>query len=104
MPLLDNKNLIKDLIIFYITENYNEYLKNNNIDIIPDDELHEVISNMYDEKKDHLQKFLKDSLKTIMEGDYMGDGAVSTLCLEIFEDDEYCKKRLVLEIKEKQEL
>ena len=38
-----------------------------------------------------------------MGDDYMGDGTVSTLCLEIFEDDEYCKKRLVLEIKQQQE-
>ena len=96
-------NLIKDLIIFYITENYNAYLKENNIDKIQDDKLYGVISKLYDEKKDHLQKFLKDSLKKIMGDDYMGDGAVSTLCLEIFEDDEYCKKRLVLEIKQQQE-
>ena len=54
-------------------------------------------------KKNHLQQFLKDSLKKIMKDDYMGDGAVSTLCLEIFEDNEYCKQRLVLEIKKQQE-
>ena len=100
---MNKHNLIKDLIIFYITENYNEYLKTHNIDKIPDNELYGVISNMYDEKKEHLQQFLKDSLKKIMKDDYMGDGAVSTLCLEIFEDDEYCKKRLVLEIKQQQE-
>ena len=100
---MNKNNLIKDLIIFYITENYNEYLKNNNISKIPDNELYGIISKMYDEKKDHLQQFLKDSLKKIMKDDYMGDGAVSTLCLEIFEDDEYCKKRLVLEIKQQQE-
>ena len=99
---MNKNNLIKDLIIFYITENYNEYLKNNNISKIPDNELYGVISNMYDEKKEHLQQFLKDSLKKIMKDDYMGDGAVSTLCLEIFEDDDYCKKRLVLEIKQQQ--
>ena len=64
---------------------------------------YEIISKMYDEKKNHLQQFLKDTLKKIMKDDYIGDGAVSTLCLEIFEDDEYCKKRLVLEIKQQQE-
>ena len=100
---MNKNNLIKDLIIFYITENYNKYLKNHNIDKIPDNELYGVISNMYDKNKEHLQQFLKDSLKKIMKDDYMGDGAFSTLCLEIFEDDEYCKKRLVLEIKQQQE-
>ena len=103
MSSINKNNLIKDLIIFYITENYNAYLKNNNISEIPDNEIYVVISNMYDEKKNHLQQFLKDSLKKIMKDDYMGDGAVSTLCLEIFEDNEYCKQRLVLEIKKQQE-
>ena len=97
-----NTTLIKDLIIFYITENYNKYLEEKGIKSIPEDSLYPVISELYDEKKEHLQKFLKDSLQKIMKDDYIGDGAVSTICLDIFEDDEYCKRRLVLEIKKQQ--
>ena len=63
-------NLIKDLIIFYITENYNAYLKENNIDKIQDDKLYGVISNMYDEKKTHLQQFLKETSPDLSVTDF----------------------------------
>ena len=97
-----NATLIKDLIIFYITENYNKYLEEKGVKSIPENRLYSVVSELYDEKKGHLQQFLKDSLQKIMKDDYIGDGAVSTICLDIFEDDEYCKRRLVLEIKKQQ--
>ena len=43
---------IKDLVIFFVKENYNKYLQENNIIKIESDELKKVISNMYYPKKD----------------------------------------------------
>ena len=42
---------------------------------------------------------LKDSLKEIMEGEYIGDLMVNSICYDIFNDDELCKNRLMMEIR-----
>ena len=91
--------LIQDLILFYIKENYNQYLQENNIDKIPDGEIKHVITELYSNKKSHIQIFLKDSLKKVMKEEYIGDLSLLNICKEIFEDDELCKNRLIMEIR-----
>ena len=58
-----------------------------------------VISNLYTEKKEHLKEFLKGSLKKVMKEDYIGDLALLNICTEIFNDDNLCKNRLIMEIR-----
>jgi len=95
---------VKDLIIFYVKENYNNYLKENNLSIIREDnKLKEVIETLYNSKKDHLKQFLKDSLKELLKDDYPGDLVINNICYEIFEDDDLCKNRVLVEIKIHQE-
>ena len=94
---------IKDLIYFYIRENYKKYSDENELKIIPETEIRNVIEKLYTEKKDHLRQFIKDSLKIMMKENYPGDLMVNNLTLNIFNDDELCKNRLVLEIKLYQE-
>ena len=91
--------LIQDLILFYVKENYNHYLKTNDIKKIPDNKIKDVVTSIYSDKKDHLREFLKGSLKELMKDDYIGDLALLNICNEIFEDDELCINRLTLEIK-----
>jgi len=95
-------NLVKELIIFYITENYNAYLTEKNIKEIPDDDINDVISTMFTSKKEHLREFLKKTMKDILKDEYIGDLSVNSICNEIYRDEGYCKNRLVLEIKKKQ--
>ena len=64
---------VKDLIIFYVKENYNKYLCDNNLKIIEKEKIKEVISDLYYSKKDHLKQFVKDSLKELWKDDYPGD-------------------------------
>jgi len=90
---------IKDLIIFYVKENYNKYLKENNLTVIEEGELKKIISDLYDSKKTHLKQFLKDSLKELLKDDYPGDLVVNNVCFEVFQDDELCKNRVCVEIK-----
>ena len=72
---------VKDLIIFYVKENYNNYLKENNLSIIREDnKLKEVIETLYNSKKDHLKQFLKDSLKELLKDDYPGDLVINNIC------------------------
>jgi len=94
---------MKDLIIFYVKENYNNYLIENNLLFIKGDELKEVINNLYNNKKPHLKEFLKSSLKELLKDDYPGDLTINNICYEIFEDDELCKNRIYVEIKLHQE-
>jgi hypothetical protein len=94
---------VKDLIIFYVKENYNNYLKENNLSFIHGDKLKQVIDTLYDSKKDHLKQFLKDSLKELLKDDYPGDLVINNICYEIFEDDDLCKNRVLVEIKIHQE-
>ena len=41
--------LIKDLLIFYGTENYKKYLEEHNIQKIPVDQLDRIVTNIYNE-------------------------------------------------------
>lgn len=93
------QKLIQDLIFFYVKENYNKYLKDNKINSIVDDKIPEVIESLYTEKKNHIKVFLKDSLKEIMKEEYIGDLVVDNICFDIFNDDDICKNRLIMEIR-----
>jgi hypothetical protein len=95
---------IKDLIHFYIKENYKKYLTDHKIEIIPADKISDVIDELYTEKKEHLKVFIKSSLQVMLKDNYPGDQVVTNLILNIFADDELCKNRLCLEIKVYQEM
>ncbi len=90
---------IKDLIFFYVKTNYENYLKTNGMKFIPDEKLDEVISLLYDNRKEHLKDFIKQSLKEILKEEYPGDLIILNILLEIFSDDNLCKNRLIVEIK-----
>ena len=93
---------IRDLIHFYVKTNYEAHLKEKNIKIIPEDEIDEVIKNLYDDRKSHIQNFILESLKTLYKDkseEYPGDSTVKNILLNIFQDDELCKNRLSSEIK-----
>ena len=99
---MDNQSkvneMVKSLILMYIKENYNQYLIDNKIKKIKDDEIRDIIKSLYIERKDHLRSFLKDSLKAMMKENYVGDLFVNNMCVDIFSDDEVCVNRLTMEI------
>ena len=93
---------IRDLIHFYVKTNYEAYLSEKNIKIIPEEEIDEVIKNLYDDRKSHIQNFILESLKTLYKDksdEYPGDSTVKNILLNIFQDDDLCKTRLSSEIK-----
>ena len=95
--------LIQDLIYFFVKENYKHYLQDNNIKSINESKIPSLIDEIYIEKKLKLKSFLKNSLKEIMKDDYIGDLIFENICTDIFNDEELCKNRLIIEIKLYQE-
>ena len=94
---------VKDLIIFYVKENYNKYLSDNNLTIIEKEKIKEVISDLYYSKKDHLKQFVKDSLKELWKDDYPGDLIIDNVFFDIYQDDEFNINRISVEIELHQE-
>jgi hypothetical protein len=94
---------IKDLIIFYVKENYNNYLKENNLTIIDKKKIKEIISDMYYPKKDHLKQFVKNSLKELWKQDYPGDLIIDNIFFDIYQDDKFNINRICVEIELHQE-
>jgi len=93
---------IRDLIHFYVKTNYEKYLTDKNIKIIPEGEINTIIHSLYDDRKSHIQEFILESLRTLYKDkseEYPGDRTVTNILLNIFQDDELCKTRLSSEIK-----
>ena len=92
--------LIHDLVMFYVKENYNNYLEEKKISFIPENEVEAVVNNIYIGRKTHLKKFIISSMKEIMKEEYIGDLFINNILIEVFRDDQLCKNRIILEIKE----
>ena len=90
---------IRDIIHFYVRENYNHYLTVNQITSIKEGDIPNVIDSLYGEKKEHIQVFVKASLKTMLKDDVPDEYIVNNLLTEVFRDDTLCKNRIALEIK-----
>ena len=95
---MSNQKIIEDLILFYVKENYKKYLKDKNLEKIPNDEIKNAVEEIYTSRKDHLKDFLKLSLKQIMKENYCGDLVVINICTDIFNDDDLCINRITREI------
>ena len=92
---------VRDLIFFYVKTNYNSYMTEKKLTIIPESEIPALINTLYDERKEHIKVFIIDSLKQLYSdnmSEYPGDRTVSNLLLNIFQDDELCKNRVAIEI------
>ena len=93
---------IRDLIFFYVKTNYNQYLEERKLKFIPDHEIDQVIHTLYDDRKEHIQEFIKASLKQLYESqpdEYPGDLMILNILVDIFSDDNLCKNRLIVEIR-----
>jgi hypothetical protein len=90
---------IRDLIHFYVKENYNHYLKQHNIPTILEKDIPQVVEEVYGNKKDHIQVFVKESLQVMLKEEMPKPFIINNLLSEIFRDDELCKNRLIKEIK-----
>lgn len=93
------QTLIKDLVTFYVKTNYEKYLMDHNIKVIPDDKINTVMDELYDDKKEHLTKFINDSLKELLKNEYENyKKNINLIISSALSNDDICKKKLICEI------
>ena len=93
------KEHIRDLLSFYIETNYDNYKEENNITSIKDDQLKEIISNLYYEKRDHGILFIKQSLKQLLnKEEYPGDMVIDEI-INSADDHDFNIHRIYTEIR-----
>ena len=90
---------IRDIIHFYVKENYTHYLQTHKIQTIETDDIPRVVDELYSQKKEHIQVFVFDSLKVMLKEEMPQEYIVRNLLSDIFRDDLVCKTRLINEIK-----
>ena len=93
---------IKNIVFYYIKNHYKNYLIINNLKYIPENDIEKVINEFYKNESKNLKQFIRTTLEKMMEDNYPG-ALVENIIYEIFEDEEFAKKRVIMEIQLYQE-
>lgn len=97
---MDNKTLptlVKDITYFYIKHYYDKKLVEDNVSKIPNEAVERFVNDMYHEKEEELKDYIKTSLKNTL-GEQYPKLQVNMLLLEMFENPEFAKQRVINEI------
>ena len=89
-------NTIKELITFYVKTNYENYLEEHKIKSISN--ISDIVDEIYTQNKEHLKGFILSSMKELLKDEYPGDLIIKNILIDIFRDDNLCKRRLIIEI------
>jgi len=89
--------LVKDVTYFYIKYYYEQELEKTKKQKLLENELHNLINNLYIEKSLDLKKYIRDTLKENLQDKY-SSFSVENILLEMFADPELSKHRVYLEI------
>ena len=88
--------MIKELITFYVKTNYENYLEKHKIESISN--INDIVDEIYTQNKEHLRSFILSSMKELLKDEYPGDLIIKNILIDIFRDDNLCKRRLITEI------
>jgi len=91
--------LVRDVTYYYIKYYYEKELKEMNSSTLPNDRIKSMINNLYVEKANDLKKYIRTTLKENLADAYSAI-AVENLLIEMFNDPDYSKERVYLEILE----
>lgn len=95
--IMSYEKKIRDCILKYVRVKYNQFLLDNKISSIPQNEIITVVDSLYSNNKHKLIEFIKTN---IVNSD---NTIIKPMLKNIFSDDDICKTRLALEIKQYQE-
>ena len=90
---------IRRFILQYIKLKYNNYLHDHHIEYIDEGSIEEIVREMYLNNKEALKTYILDSFKDNTYTRLMLEDSI----LEIFDDEDLCVNRLVLEIRQYQQ-
>lgn len=93
--------MVRDITYYFIKYYYDKELQTSGQWILPEDKLRVLIDQLYLEKANDLKKYIRDTLKENLGAGY-SSLAVENIILEMFNDPEYSKYRVFLEIVEYQ--
>lgn len=96
----EEKNLaamIRDITLYYVKFYYDNFLKENNKEIIEEGELYDLIENIYELKQKDLRQYIRDTLKSNLKENYPRM-SVENILSEMFQDKAYAKQRVFEEI------
>ena len=96
--IMSYEKKIRDCILKYVRVKYNQFLLDNKISSIPQNEIITVVDSLYSNNKHKLIEFIKTN---IVNSD---NTIIKPMLKNIFSDDDICKTRLALEIKQDQVL
>ncbi len=94
---MTNEKNIRDCILKFVRVKYNQYLLDNKINSIPQDKIMDVVDSLYSDNKTKLIQFIKTNIVN------SENSIITSMLNNIFSDDDICKSRLSLEIKQYQE-
>jgi hypothetical protein len=94
-------SMVRDITYFFIKYYYDKELIDTHQQILSDINLQELINTLYLEKCNELKKYIRDTLKENLGNNY-NSFAIENIILEMFDDPEYSKHRIFLEIIEYQ--
>ena len=99
-------NTIKNITFYFIKQHYNKYLEERELEKIPKDEIASVVDQLYTDKEQELKKYIRGTMRKNFP-DYDQNFTMKTtteeIILEMFEDPDFSKNRLAIEIENYQE-
>lgn len=93
--------MVRDITYYFIKYYYDKELLTTGQRVLPEDKLKMIIDQLYQEKAVELKKYIRDTLKENLGAAY-SSLAVENIILEMFNEPEYSKHRVFLEIIEYQ--
>ncbi len=93
--------MVRDITYYFIKYYYDKEIETSGQRVLPEDKLRDMIDRLYTEKAGELKKYIRDTLKENLGAGY-SSLAVENILLEMFNDPEYSKHRVFLEIMEYQ--
>ena len=98
-------NTIKNITFHFIKVHYNKYLDDHKIEFIEKEKIAEVVNDLYDDKQLELKKYIRGTMRKNFS-DYDTNFTLKTsteeILLEMFDDPEFSKNRIIVEIEQYQ--
>ena len=94
-------NTIRNITFHFIKVHYNKYLEDNKLIKIDKKQIPEVVNELYEDKESELKKYIRGTMRKNFP-DYDRNFTLKTsteeIILEMFEDPDFSKNRIIVEI------